>query len=122
MGVQILGTEPHCKSSLDRRTPTPRAGHTEDLTKGYNRTDARKDTNSNEGWDALQERASSRDQFFVELHIISDRKHQYSYKSNEELITYMAVMTNAANLRYLDMAHPKIKYQVYSCGRDKGEM
>uniref|UniRef100_A0A6G5A7V6 Putative secreted metalloprotease n=1 Tax=Rhipicephalus microplus TaxID=6941 RepID=A0A6G5A7V6_RHIMP len=96
-----------------------KVGHKEDVMKRYNRTDARKDSSNNEGSDALQERASSREQFIVELHIISDKKHQYSYKSNEELITYMAVMTNAANLRYLDMAHPRIKFILVGVTRVK---
>ncbi|KAH8030319.1 hypothetical protein HPB51_006751 [Rhipicephalus microplus] len=35
------------------------------------------------------------DVFVVEVHIISDMKHQRSFKKNEELIAYMAVTTNA---------------------------
>uniref|UniRef100_A0A224YK42 Reprolysin n=1 Tax=Rhipicephalus zambeziensis TaxID=60191 RepID=A0A224YK42_9ACAR len=76
-------------------------------------------TNGNEGSDRLQERASSRDQFPVELHIVSDKKHQNDYKTNEELITYMAVTTNAANLRYLDMANPRIKFILVGVTRIK---
>lgn len=91
----------------------------QNLRRGYNYTNARKDTNHNEGSDPLQERASSRDQFTVELHILSDKKHQYSYKTNEELITYMAVTTNAANLRYLDMANPRIKFILVGVSRIK---
>uniref|UniRef100_L7LQM2 Putative tick salivary metalloprotease n=1 Tax=Rhipicephalus pulchellus TaxID=72859 RepID=L7LQM2_RHIPC len=89
------------------------------LRKGYKQVVARKSTNVNESSDPLQERASSRDQFLVELHIVSDKKHQNSYKSNEELITYLAVTTNAANLRYLDMANPKIKFILVGVSRVK---
>ncbi|KAL1425193.1 hypothetical protein MTO96_019349 [Rhipicephalus appendiculatus] len=91
----------------------------QNFRKYYEHVDSRKITNGNESSDRLQERASSRDQFLVELHIVSDKKHQYSYKSNEELITYMAVTTNAANLRYLDMASPRIKFILVGVTRIK---
>ncbi|XP_054934143.1 venom metalloproteinase antarease TserMP_A-like [Dermacentor andersoni] len=53
---------------------------------------------------------SAVEKFAVELHIISDKEHQQSYKKNEELVSYLAVMANAVNLRYLDMDHPKINF------------
>ncbi|KAH6923353.1 hypothetical protein HPB50_000438 [Hyalomma asiaticum] len=33
--------------------------------------------------------------FVVEIHIISDKEHQHSFKKNQELIAYLAIMTNA---------------------------
>nr|XP_054933964.1 A disintegrin and metalloproteinase with thrombospondin motifs like [Dermacentor andersoni] len=50
------------------------------------------------------------DIFVVELHVVSDREHQKHFKTHEDLILYMAVMTNAVNLRYLDMTRPRIKF------------
>ncbi|KAL3205001.1 hypothetical protein MRX96_041112 [Rhipicephalus microplus] len=50
------------------------------------------------------------DSFVVEVHMISDMKHQRDFRRNEDIIAYMAVMTNAVNLRYVDMARPKISF------------
>lgn len=63
--------------------------------------------------------ASSTGQFPVELHIISDQDHQREYKTNTELIAYLAIMLNAANLRYLDMANPKITFLLVGVTRSK---
>uniref|UniRef100_A0A6G5A2V4 Putative secreted metalloprotease n=1 Tax=Rhipicephalus microplus TaxID=6941 RepID=A0A6G5A2V4_RHIMP len=61
------------------------------------------------------------DVFVVEVHIISDMKHQRSFKKNEELIAYMAVTTNAVNLRYLDMQRPKISFILVGITRSKDD-
>ncbi|KAL1467050.1 hypothetical protein MTO96_005912 [Rhipicephalus appendiculatus] len=66
-----------------------------------------------------QARASGVDKFPVELHIISDKEHQRSYKKNEELISYLAVMMNAVSLRYLDMMNPKITFLLVGVTRAK---
>uniref|UniRef100_L7LTX6 Putative tick salivary metalloprotease n=1 Tax=Rhipicephalus pulchellus TaxID=72859 RepID=L7LTX6_RHIPC len=50
------------------------------------------------------------DAFVVEVHMISDMKHQRDFRKNEDIIAYMAVMTNAVNLRYVDMSRPKISF------------
>ncbi|XP_049512531.1 venom metalloproteinase antarease-like TtrivMP_A [Dermacentor silvarum] len=50
------------------------------------------------------------EKFTVELHVISDSVHQKSFKKNEELIAYLAIMTNGVNLRYLDMRNPRISF------------
>ncbi|KAL1425203.1 hypothetical protein MTO96_019356 [Rhipicephalus appendiculatus] len=50
------------------------------------------------------------DKFVVEVHMISDMKHQRDFRKNDDIIAYMAVMTNAVNLRYVDMARPKISF------------
>ncbi|XP_065283662.1 venom metalloproteinase antarease-like TserMP_B isoform X4 [Dermacentor albipictus] len=55
--------------------------------------------------------------FVVELHIVSDKEHQKYFKTKEDLIAYMAVMTNAVNLRYLDMTKPKIKFMLVGVTR-----
>ncbi|XP_075530400.1 venom metalloproteinase antarease TserMP_A-like isoform X2 [Dermacentor variabilis] len=55
--------------------------------------------------------------FVVELHIVSDKEHQKYFKTKEDLISYMAVMTNAVNLRYLDMTKPKIKFMLVGVTR-----
>ncbi|XP_077492554.1 venom metalloproteinase antarease TserMP_A-like [Amblyomma americanum] len=50
--------------------------------------------------------------FVVELHVISDREHHKHFKDEYELIAYLAVMTNAVNLRYLDMQNPNISFKL----------
>ncbi|XP_077494958.1 venom metalloproteinase antarease TserMP_A-like [Amblyomma americanum] len=50
--------------------------------------------------------------FVVELHIISDEEHQDHFRTKEELITYLGVMTNAVNLRFLDMKTPSISFKL----------
>ncbi|XP_050048782.1 venom metalloproteinase antarease TserMP_A-like [Dermacentor andersoni] len=57
------------------------------------------------------------DVFIVELHVVSDRAHQRDFDTNEDLIGYIAVMTNAVNLRYLDMAEPKVRFQLVGLTR-----
>ncbi|XP_070383349.1 venom metalloproteinase antarease TserMP_A-like isoform X3 [Dermacentor albipictus] len=57
------------------------------------------------------------DVFIVELHVLSDRAHQRDFDTNEDLIGYIAVMTNAVNLRYLDMAEPKVRFQLVGLTR-----
>ncbi|XP_049519241.1 venom metalloproteinase antarease-like TtrivMP_A isoform X4 [Dermacentor silvarum] len=56
--------------------------------------------------------------FIVELHAMSDKVHQVNFKKNEDLIAYMAVMSNAVNLRYLDMKHPSIKFKLIAVTRN----
>ncbi|XP_037524135.1 venom metalloproteinase antarease-like TtrivMP_A [Rhipicephalus sanguineus] len=74
---------------------------------------------SHKGSHSPQSRAASVDKFPVELHIISDRAHQQYYKKNQELITYLAIMANAVNLRYLDMENPKISFLLVGVTRAK---
>ncbi|KAL1425200.1 hypothetical protein MTO96_019355 [Rhipicephalus appendiculatus] len=66
----------------------------------------------------LEERRNG-DVFEVELHIISDRKHQSNFDRNEDLIGYMAVFMNAANLRYLDMRSPRVRFLLVGITRRK---
>ncbi|KAL1425202.1 hypothetical protein MTO96_019356 [Rhipicephalus appendiculatus] len=61
------------------------------------------------------------DSFVVEVHIISDNKHQRSFKKNEELIAYMAITTNAVNLRYLDMSRPKVSFILVGITRSRDD-
>uniref|UniRef100_L7LTS6 Putative tick salivary metalloprotease n=1 Tax=Rhipicephalus pulchellus TaxID=72859 RepID=L7LTS6_RHIPC len=68
---------------------------------------------------SLQSRAASVDKFSAELHIISDKAHQKYYKKNLELISYLAITTNAVNLRYLEMDNPKIKFILVGVTRAK---
>uniref|UniRef100_G3MLN2 Peptidase M12B domain-containing protein n=1 Tax=Amblyomma maculatum TaxID=34609 RepID=G3MLN2_AMBMU len=58
------------------------------------------------------------DTFVVEIHIVSDKEHHKHFATNEELIAYMAVMTNAVNLRYLDMTRPKITFKLVGITRN----
>ncbi|XP_049519240.1 venom metalloproteinase antarease-like TtrivMP_A isoform X3 [Dermacentor silvarum] len=55
--------------------------------------------------------------FIVELHAMSDKVHQVNFKKNEDLIAYMAVMSNAVNLRYLEMKNPRIKFKLIGVTR-----
>uniref|UniRef100_A0A224YPA9 Reprolysin n=1 Tax=Rhipicephalus zambeziensis TaxID=60191 RepID=A0A224YPA9_9ACAR len=67
----------------------------------------------------VHEPVSGMKTFTVEVHVISDKAHQQDFQANEELIAYMAVMTNAVNLRYLEMASPKIKFILVGVTRTK---
>uniref|UniRef100_A0A224YNH4 Reprolysin n=1 Tax=Rhipicephalus zambeziensis TaxID=60191 RepID=A0A224YNH4_9ACAR len=66
-----------------------------------------------------QSRSANVEKFAVELHIISDKAHQKYYKKNQELISYLAILANAANLRYLDMDNPKISFLLVGVTRAK---
>ncbi|XP_075531722.1 venom metalloproteinase antarease-like TtrivMP_A [Dermacentor variabilis] len=68
-----------------------------------------------------EERSTNQDKFTVELHIISDSVHNKDFKNNEELIAYLAVMTNAVNLRYLDMRNPRINFILVGLTRSKDD-
>ncbi|XP_037564673.1 uncharacterized protein LOC119444333 [Dermacentor silvarum] len=59
--------------------------------------------------------------FTVELHVISDKEHQVNFKRNDDLIAYMAVMSNAVNLRYVDMQNPRIKFKLMGITRNKND-
>ncbi|XP_049519237.1 venom metalloproteinase antarease-like TtrivMP_A [Dermacentor silvarum] len=59
--------------------------------------------------------------FIVELHAMSDKAHQVNFKKNEDLIAYMAVMSNAVNLRYLDMKNPRIKFKLIGVTRSQND-
>uniref|UniRef100_A0A131YTM3 Reprolysin n=1 Tax=Rhipicephalus appendiculatus TaxID=34631 RepID=A0A131YTM3_RHIAP len=74
---------------------------------------------SRQGSHFPQSRAANIDRFPVELHVISDKAHQKAYKKNEQLIIYMAVMTNAVNLRFMDMVNPKISFILVGVTRAK---
>uniref|UniRef100_L7LRY2 Putative tick salivary metalloprotease n=1 Tax=Rhipicephalus pulchellus TaxID=72859 RepID=L7LRY2_RHIPC len=56
--------------------------------------------------------------FIVEIHVISDKAHQTSFRKNEDLIAYTAVMANAVNLRYVEMEDPKIKFKLVGVTRN----
>lgn len=61
------------------------------------------------------------DKFVVEVHLISDSSHQQHLKNNKELIAYLAVMTNGVNLRYTDMAAPKVSFMLVGVTRSKDD-
>ncbi|XP_037524203.2 venom metalloproteinase antarease-like TtrivMP_A [Rhipicephalus sanguineus] len=61
------------------------------------------------------------DAFVVEIHVISDKAHQQSFRKNEELIGYIAVMTNAVNLRFLDMVKPKVSFILVGITRSEDD-
>uniref|UniRef100_A0A131YYH3 Reprolysin n=1 Tax=Rhipicephalus appendiculatus TaxID=34631 RepID=A0A131YYH3_RHIAP len=66
---------------------------------------------SNGNWaNSPQSRSSGLQRFPVEVHIVSDKAHQEHFKDNTKLISYLAVMMNAVNLRYLDTTNPKIDF------------
>nr|AIE44753.1 metalloprotease 1 [Rhipicephalus microplus] len=67
------------------------------------------------------EERRNREEFEVELHIICDQKHQSNFDKNEDLIGYMAVFMNAANLRYLDIRNPKVRFLLVGITREKGK-
>lgn len=58
------------------------------------------------------------DKLVVEVHVVSDKEHQKHFSTNAELIAYLAVMINAVNLRYLDMARPKITFKLVGITRN----
>uniref|UniRef100_L7LTY3 Putative tick salivary metalloprotease n=1 Tax=Rhipicephalus pulchellus TaxID=72859 RepID=L7LTY3_RHIPC len=81
---------------------------------------ARKNSNgSRKDSNVPQSRAARAEKFPVELHVISDKVHQKGFKKNDELIAYLAVLTNAVNLRYLDMVNPKINFILVGVTRIK---
>lgn len=57
------------------------------------------------------------EEFVVEVTIISDQQHQSHYQNDNELITYLAVMVNAVNLRYHDMTNPRIRFRLVGVTR-----
>ncbi|XP_054934190.1 venom metalloproteinase antarease TserMP_A-like isoform X1 [Dermacentor andersoni] len=61
------------------------------------------------------------DTFVLEVHVISDQAHNKHFGENEDLISYLAIMANAANLRYLDMKNPAIKIRLVGITRSKHE-
>ncbi|KAL3244695.1 hypothetical protein MRX96_047139 [Rhipicephalus microplus] len=67
-------------------------------------------TSSSDWANAPQSRSGGLQRFPVEVHIVSDKAHQQHFKDNTKLISYLAVMMNAANLRYLDTTNPKIEF------------
>uniref|UniRef100_G3MNG4 Peptidase M12B domain-containing protein n=1 Tax=Amblyomma maculatum TaxID=34609 RepID=G3MNG4_AMBMU len=60
---------------------------------------------------------TNHDNFIVELHVISDSAHHESFSTEEELIAYLAVITNAVNLRFLDMQYPAITFRLVGVTR-----
>nr|XP_054921199.1 venom metalloproteinase antarease-like TtrivMP_A isoform X2 [Dermacentor andersoni] len=68
-----------------------------------------------------EERSANQDNFTVELHVVSDSVHQKSFEKDEELIAYLAVFTNAVNLRYLDMRNPRISFLLVGLTRSKDD-
>uniref|UniRef100_G3MQ15 Peptidase M12B domain-containing protein n=1 Tax=Amblyomma maculatum TaxID=34609 RepID=G3MQ15_AMBMU len=61
------------------------------------------------------------DRFIVELHVISDSEHQVYFKTDVDLIAYLAVMTNAVNLRFVDMQSPAITFRLVGVTRSTND-
>ncbi|XP_049511383.1 venom metalloproteinase antarease-like TtrivMP_A, partial [Dermacentor silvarum] len=61
------------------------------------------------------------DKFVLEVHVLSDQAHNKDFNNNEELISYLAIMGNAVNLRYLDMKDPAIRMRLVGITRSKHE-
>ncbi|XP_077530937.1 venom metalloproteinase antarease TserMP_A-like [Haemaphysalis longicornis] len=55
--------------------------------------------------------------FVVELHVVSCQVHQGHFQTNGDLISYLAVMVNAVNMRYLDMENPRVRYKLVGVTR-----
>uniref|UniRef100_A0A131YNC7 Reprolysin n=1 Tax=Rhipicephalus appendiculatus TaxID=34631 RepID=A0A131YNC7_RHIAP len=51
-------------------------------------------------------------EFVVEVHIISDEEHNQHFRSRLELTIYLGIMTNAIQLRYVEMTAPTIKFKL----------
>ncbi|XP_077530938.1 venom metalloproteinase BumaMPs1-like [Haemaphysalis longicornis] len=62
-------------------------------------------------------RMSTTDMFVVEVHVVSCKQHQAHFKTNADLIAYLAVTVNAVNMRYLDMANPRISFKLVAITR-----
>uniref|UniRef100_A0A6G5A491 Putative tick salivary metalloprotease n=1 Tax=Rhipicephalus microplus TaxID=6941 RepID=A0A6G5A491_RHIMP len=86
--------------------------------KGRRGTNWRGNSNRKRGAGSPQR---NEDTFLVELHMISDKKHQRDYKTNEQLIAYMAITMNAVNLRYVDMSRPGIRFILVGITRSKND-
>ncbi|XP_075531725.1 venom metalloproteinase antarease-like TtrivMP_A [Dermacentor variabilis] len=86
-----------------------------------NRRDAR-NLNAHHSTKAKEEeRSMNQEKFTVEIHVISDSVHNKDFKNSEELIAYLAIMTNAVNLRYLDMKNPRVSYILVGITRSKDD-
>ncbi|XP_075727054.1 venom metalloproteinase antarease-like TtrivMP_A isoform X3 [Rhipicephalus microplus] len=57
------------------------------------------------------------EEFVVEVTVISDQLHQVHYQNDDDLITYLAVMMNAVNLRYHGMHSPRIRFKLVGVTR-----
>uniref|UniRef100_L7LRE9 Putative tick salivary metalloprotease n=1 Tax=Rhipicephalus pulchellus TaxID=72859 RepID=L7LRE9_RHIPC len=61
------------------------------------------------------------DNFILEVHALSDRAHNKHFRTAEALILYLAVMANAANLRYEDMKKPSIRIRLVGITKTQHE-
>ncbi|XP_037524137.1 venom metalloproteinase antarease-like TtrivMP_A [Rhipicephalus sanguineus] len=95
------------------------ASKTQYLKKGNNGRHSKGHSKKQHAPRTVHEPVSGMKTFTVEVHVISDKAHQQDFQGNEALISYMAVMTNAVNLRYLEMASPKIKFILVGVTRTK---
>ncbi|XP_075531384.1 venom metalloproteinase BumaMPs1-like isoform X2 [Dermacentor variabilis] len=59
--------------------------------------------------------------FVAELHIISDEGHQTSFRREQDLIVYLAVMLNAVNRIFLDMRDPSISFKLVGITRSTND-
>uniref|UniRef100_A0A224YEC9 Reprolysin n=1 Tax=Rhipicephalus zambeziensis TaxID=60191 RepID=A0A224YEC9_9ACAR len=59
--------------------------------------------------------------FVVELHVISDERHQEPFKKDEYLVEYIAVMLNAVNRIFLDMRNPTISFKLVGLTRSTND-
>uniref|UniRef100_A0A224YGF3 Reprolysin n=1 Tax=Rhipicephalus zambeziensis TaxID=60191 RepID=A0A224YGF3_9ACAR len=59
--------------------------------------------------------------FAVELHVISDERHQESFRRDEDLIEYVAVMLNAVNVIFRDMNYPAISFKLVGLTRSTND-
>lgn len=62
------------------------------------------------------------DKFVVELFIISDEEHNQNFKYKADLITYLGIMVNAMNLRYLEMRMPSIAFKLIGVTMSKADV
>ncbi|XP_050024751.1 venom metalloproteinase antarease TserMP_A-like isoform X2 [Dermacentor andersoni] len=87
----------------------------------HNRRNGRNPNAHRSTKDKEEERSMNQEKFTVEIHVISDSVHNKDFKNSEELIAYLAVMTNAVNLRYLDMKNPRVSYILVGITRSKDD-
>ncbi|XP_072141172.1 venom metalloproteinase antarease-like TtrivMP_A isoform X1 [Dermacentor andersoni] len=59
--------------------------------------------------------------FVAELHIISDEGHQASFRREQDLIVYLAVMLNAVNRIFIDMRDPSISFKLVGITRSTND-
>ncbi|KAL3235215.1 hypothetical protein MRX96_048359 [Rhipicephalus microplus] len=60
-------------------------------------------------------------EFVVEVHIISDERHQKYFRRDIDLIEYLSIMLNAVNRIFVDMTGPAISFKLVGITRSRND-